>query len=122
MAGFHLVCALRPAQPNISIRDVPGKEREKMGMGKKLERTLFFPFPLLHFLTTCFPVFGENRKKRVKKGWNGKKTLERCGTAKNGRFTPFQIVESGEIPFFILFKTRFCPRSNPIFTPFQTCS
>ena len=74
MVGFHLVCALQLARPNISIRDVPGKERGKTGMGKKLERTLFFPFPLLHFLTTCFPVFGENRQKWYKKKWNGKKS------------------------------------------------
>ena len=38
---------------------------------------------------------------------------------KNGRSSPFQIVEFGEIPVFLPFKTRFRPRSNPFFTPFQ---
>ena len=38
-------------------RDVLGKEREKMGTGKKLERTLFFPFPFLHFLNDLFSCF-----------------------------------------------------------------
>ena len=47
---------------------MPRKEREKIGTGKNLERMLFFPFPFLHFLTTFFPVFGQNRKKGVKKG------------------------------------------------------
>ena len=44
-------------QQKVQARDVPGKEREKMGMGKKLERTLFFPFPFLHFLMTFFFPF-----------------------------------------------------------------
>ena len=38
-------------------RDVRGKEREKTGTGKKLERNAFFPFPFLHFLTTFFFPF-----------------------------------------------------------------
>ena len=53
---------------HVTIRDVSGKEREKIGTGKKLERNTFFPFPFLHFLTTFFPVFGENRQEQVKKG------------------------------------------------------
>ena len=52
---------------------MPGKERGKTGMGKKLERTLFFPFLFLHFLMTFFPFFGENRQKRVKKGLERRK-------------------------------------------------
>ena len=35
------------------IRDVRGKEREKTGTGKKLERTRFFPFPFLQILTSA---------------------------------------------------------------------
>ena len=57
-----------PQQKQQESRDVPRKEREKMGTGKELERTLFFVFPFLYFLTTFFPIFGENREKRVKKG------------------------------------------------------
>ena len=38
-------------------RDVRGKEREKTGTGKKLERNAFFPFPFLYFLTTFFFPF-----------------------------------------------------------------
>ena len=34
-------------------RDVRGKEREKTGTGKKLERTRFFPFPFLQILTSA---------------------------------------------------------------------
>ena len=44
--------------------------------------------------------------------------------AKNGRSTLFQIVEFGEIPFFMPFKTsfypvptRFLPRSKPVLDP-----
>ena len=44
-------------RPQLKTRDVPGKEREKTGMGKKLERNAFFPFPFLHFLTTFFFPF-----------------------------------------------------------------
>ena len=49
----------RPSQP-LQVdggRDVRGKEREKTGTGKKLERNAFFPFPILHFLTTFFFPF-----------------------------------------------------------------
>ena len=35
------------------FRDVRGKEREKTGTGKKLERTRFFPFPFLQILTSA---------------------------------------------------------------------
>ena len=90
-----------------------GKKRERERNG----RNAFFPFPFLHFWA---PVFGQNHEKWVKKeAERPKKRLERCGTEKNGRSSPFQILEFGEIPFFIPFKTRFCPRSNPFFTPFQ---
>ena len=80
--------------PVLSIRDVRGKEREKTGMGKKLERNAFFPFPFLHFLTTFFPVFGENRQERVKKGWNGK---ENGGKMWNGEERPFHAVPNCRI-------------------------
>ena len=60
-----------------------------------------------------------------KRGGTAKKRLERCGTAKNGRSSPFQILEFGEIPFLYRLKpvfapvpTHFLPRSNPVFTPF----
>ena len=43
--------------PMVAIRDVPGKEREKMGMGKKRERNAFFPFPFLHFWAPVFFPF-----------------------------------------------------------------
>ena len=36
-----------------ATRDVRGKEREKTGTGKKLERTRFFPFPFLQILTSA---------------------------------------------------------------------
>ena len=82
-------------------RDAPGKEREKMGMGKKLERNAFFPFPFLHFLTTFFsPFWRKSSRTGEQRAGTAKKTVERCGTAKNGRSTPFQIVEFGEILFF----------------------
>ena len=106
----------------VVARDVLGKEREKPGKGKKLERTLFFSFPFSNFLTTFFPFLAKIVKNGRKECWDDKKRLERCGTAKNGHSTPFQIVESSEIPFFMLFKTSFCPSSNPFFTPFQTRS
>ena len=104
----------------VPTRDVRGKEREKTGTGKKLERNAFFPFPFLHFLTTFFSRFWRKSSRTgEKRAGTAKKTVERCGTAKNGRSTPFQIVEFGEIPFFLPFKTSFCPRSNPFFFPFQ---
>ena len=79
-----------------------------MGTGKKLERTLFFPFPFLHFLTTFFSRFWRKFSKTgEKRGGRAKKRLERCGTAKNGRSTPFQIVESGEIPFLCRLNFKF---------------
>ena len=93
---------------------MPGKEREKTGTGKKLERTFFSPFLFLYFLTTFFSHFWRKSSKTgEKRGGRLKKRLERCGTTKNGRSTPFQIVESGEIPFFMPFKTRFCPVPTP---------
>ena len=54
----------RPKEHRLSwgqdqTRGVPGKEREKNGMGKKLERNAFFPFPFLHFLTTFFPILAK---------------------------------------------------------------
>ena len=85
-----------------------GKEREKMGTGKKLERNAFFPFPFLHFLRTFFSRFWRKSSRTgEKRPGTAKKTVERCGTTKNGRSTPFQIVEFGEIPFFLPFKTSF---------------
>ena len=94
--------------PKVPGRDVRGKEREKTGTGKKLERNAFFPFPFLHFLTTFFSRFWRKSSRTgEKRAGTAKKTVERCGTAKNGRSTPFQIVEFGEIPFFLPFKTSF---------------
>ena len=44
--------------PNsVSTRDVPGKEREKTGTGKKRERNVLFPFPFLHFWAPVFFPF-----------------------------------------------------------------
>ena len=51
--------------PQVSPRDVPGKEREKTGTGKKRERNAFFPFPFLHFWA---PVFFPFLAKIVKNG------------------------------------------------------
>ena len=100
-------------------RDVHGEEQEKTGMGKKLERNTFFPFLFLHFLMTFFSRFWRKSSRTgEKRAGTAKKTVERCGTAKNGRLTQFQIVEFGEIPF-LPFKTSFCPCSNPFFSPFQ---
>ena len=102
----------------VGNRDVPGKEREKTGMAKKLERMLFFPFPFLYFLTAFFSRFwrkssktGEKRARTAKKGW---KDVERRRTAVPRHSKLF---ESGEIPFFMLFKTSFCPRSKPVLHP-----
>ena len=67
-------------------RDVRGKEREKNGNGKETgkERVLSFPVPPF-FDDLFFPVFGENRQERVKKGLErGKKwwkDVERRRTA-----------------------------------------
>ena len=41
----------------VCCRDVPGKEREKTGTGKKRERNTFFPFPFLHFWAPVFFPF-----------------------------------------------------------------
>ena len=41
----------------VTIRDVPGKEQEKTGTGKKRERNAFFPFPFLHFWAPVFFPF-----------------------------------------------------------------
>ena len=53
-----------PSNVSLATRDVRGKEREKMGTGKKLERTRFFPFPFLQILTSahlycqlCAPIY-----------------------------------------------------------------
>ena len=112
--------------PHVHARDALGEEREKMGTGKKLERTLFFPFWLLHFLTTFFPVFGENRQKRVNKGMEqrkqGWKHVERRRTAiphysKLSNLARFRFLcrlkhVSAPIP------TPFLPLSKPILDPF----
>ena len=101
-------------------RDVPGKEREKTGTGKKRERNAFFPFPFLHFWA---PVFFPFLAKIMKNGWktrrNGQKT---AGKMWNGQERPFHAVPNCRIwrdSVFLPFKTRFGPRSNPFFTPFQ---
>ena len=112
-----------------------------MGTGKKLERTLFFPFPFLYFLTTFFPVFGENRQKRVKKGLErqkkGWKDVERRRTAVPRRsklsnlarfrflcrlklvFAPFQPVFYPVPNPFV--PNPFLPLSTPILVPFLYC-
>ena len=56
-----------PVLSNIFVdaRDVPGKEREKTGTGKKQERNAFFPFPFLHFWA---PVFLQFLAKIMKNG------------------------------------------------------
>ena len=71
-------------------RDVLGKEREKTGTGKKLERTLFFPFPFLYiFDDLFFLVFGKNRQKRLKKRLERRK---KAGKMWNGKERPFHTV------------------------------
>ena len=78
-----------------------------MGKGKKQERTLFFPFPFLHFLAPFFSRFWTKSLKKGKKlGETVKKWLERCGKGPRGRPSPFQILKFGEIPFFILVRTH----------------
>ena len=47
----------RALQWMVDARDVRGKEREKTGTGKKLERTRFFPFPFLQILTSAHLYF-----------------------------------------------------------------
>ena len=91
-------------------------ERERNGKGTHsfLSRSSIFGHPFF----SCF--WPKSWKTGEKRGRTAKKRQERCGMAKNGRSTPFQIVEFGEIPFFIPFKTRFGPRSNPFFTPVPT--
>ena len=113
----------------IKRRDVPGKERGKRGTGKKLEKTLFFPFPFLHFLTTFFPVFGENRQKRVKKrverrkkGW---KDVEQRRTAipRHSKFSNlgrFRFLCRLK-PLFAPVPTPFLPLSKPVPAPFLYC-
>ena len=45
-----------PAVDNVvETGDVRGKEREKTGTGKKLERNAIFPFPFLQILTSAHP-------------------------------------------------------------------
>ena len=94
-----------------------------MGTGKKLERTLFFPFPFLYFLITFFPVFGENRQKGVKKGLErqtkGWKDVEqrRTGVPRLSKLSNL-----ARFHFLCHLKPVFAPRSNPFFTPFQTRS
>ena len=46
-----------------------------------------------------------------------KKQLERCGKRPQDRSSPFQILEFGEILFFILFKTRFLPLLKTVLDP-----
>ena len=74
---------------------MPGKEREKMGMGKKRERNAFFPFPFLHFWA---PVFFPFLAKIMKNGWkkrrNGQKT---AGKMWNGEEQPFLAVPNSRI-------------------------
>ena len=67
MTGQHYIAHLTVTSSKVSARDVPRKEKEKMGMGKKLERTLFFPFPVLHFLTICFRYFWRKSSKTGEK-------------------------------------------------------
>ena len=92
------------------------ERKEKTGTGKKLERTLFFPFPFLHFLTIFFPVFGKNRQKRVKKGWNGG---ERPFHAiPNFRIWRDSILLCHLKPVFAPVPTLFLPLSKPVLDPF----
>ena len=110
----------------VDTRDVPGKEREKTGMGKKLDRTLFFPFPFLYSLTTFFSRFcRKSSKTGEKRAGTVKKRLERCGTAKNGRSTPFKMSNLARFSFLCLLRpvfapvpTRFLPRFKPVLVPF----
>ena len=75
----------------VITRDVPGKKREKIGNGKEIGKNAFLSFPVPPFSDDLFSRFWPKSSKIGEK---------RGGTAKNGRSTPFQIVEFGEIPFF----------------------
>ena len=75
-------------------RDVPRNEREKTGMGNKLERPLFFPFPSLHFLTTLFSRFWRKSSETGEKsGGTGKK----AGKMWKGEERPFHAVPNCQI-------------------------
>ena len=108
-----------------------------MGTGKKLERTLFFPFRFLHFLRSFFSRFwrkslktGEKRLERPKKGW---KDMERRRTAvprrsKLSNLTKFHFLcrlkpVFASVPTLFLprSKTRSSPLSKPVFSPFLYC-
>ena len=113
----------------IITRDAPGKEREKPGTGKTLERTLFFPFPFLHFLTTFFPLSGENRQKWVKKGVErqkkGWRDVERQRTAiprrsKLSNMAIFRFLYRLK-PVFPPIPTPFLPLSTPVLVFFLYC-
>ena len=60
--GLH-TCAINTIRLDCKLvvsRDVPGKERKKTGLGKKRERTLFFPFPFLHLLAPFVPFLAKS--------------------------------------------------------------
>ena len=113
----------------VPTKDVPGKEREKMGTGKKRERNAFFSFPFLHFWAPVFfPVSGQNHEKRVKneaeRPKNSRKDVEReerpfhavpnCRIWRDSIFCPLKPV-SDPVP------TRFLPRFFPVLVPFLYC-
>ena len=53
LASILMITGGSSPESQLTGRDVRGKEREKTGTGKKLERTRFFPFPFLQILTSA---------------------------------------------------------------------
>ena len=116
-----------------------GKEREKTGTGKKLERNAFFPFPFLHFLTTFFSRFwrkssrtGEKRagtaKKNGGKMWNGEErpfhAIPNCRIWRDSVFFPFKTSFFQPVfspPPFYPVPNPFLPLSTPVLVPFLYC-
>ena len=97
----------------LPIRDVPGKEREKTGTGKKRERNAFFPFPFFHFWAPFFfPFLAKIIKNGGKKRRNGQKT---AGKMRNGEERPFFDIPNSRI----WRDSGFYTIENPLLPPFQ---
>ena len=116
--------ALITSHTLLASRDVPGKEREKRERERNWKGTRSF-LSRSSVFDDLFPRFWRKSSRTgEKRAGTAKKMVERCGTAKNSRSTPFQIVEFGEIPFFCRLKpvfapvpTHYLPRSKPVLDP-----